>query len=277
MTEADQIAHTPSPVTKANLITDLKTLGLKPGDLVLVHSSLSALGWVSGGPVAVIEALIETIGSNGTIAMPAHSSQVTDPEFWGAPPVPEGWPEIIRDTMPAFDPRTTPTRQMGQIAELFRTWPGAMRSAHPATSFSALGPLAEQITAQHPLDDPLGAGSPLGRLYELQAKILLMGVDFDRCTALHLAELRAWPERARRRDGAPLMIDGARQWVSFEIEPVMDSDAFIPIGARALHTGIAHAGPLGQGRGMIMDMRALVDFSISEMPNPGPDTNEPGR
>src|SRR5690349_41643 len=80
---------------------------------------------------------------------------------WVAPPVPEEWWQTIRDTRPAYDPRTTRTERMGVLAETVRTWPGAVRSMHPQTSFGAIGAKAEFVTEGHALDSMLGENSPL--------------------------------------------------------------------------------------------------------------------
>ena len=119
------------PVTVASLTRDLHALGVEPGMTLLVHSSLSSLGWVCGGAQAAIEALTAALGPDGTLAMPAFSTGLTDPSEWEKPPVPESWWQPIRDSMPAFDKRVTPTRAMGAIAELFRTLPDVLRSDHP--------------------------------------------------------------------------------------------------------------------------------------------------
>ena len=169
MSEQDQIQRTFSQITVDRLIHDLQDLGLKHGDTVIVHSSLSALGWVNGGAVTVIKALLRIIGSEGNICMPAHSSNITDPANWSNPPMPESWIQTIRDTMPVFETDVTPTRDMGQIAELFRTWPKVVRSHHPFASFCAIGPFAKQITQQHALNDPFGEQSPLSTTLSTQS------------------------------------------------------------------------------------------------------------
>ena len=115
MREAEIIANTPGgPVTLAAMHADLAALGVRPGMVLLTHSSLSALGWVSGGAVAVILALEAAIGSAGTLVMPTHSGELSDPAQWEAPPVPAVWMEAIRATMPAYDAQLTPTRGHGQ-------------------------------------------------------------------------------------------------------------------------------------------------------------------
>ncbi len=216
MNEADAIARAgDAPRTRDSLAEDLRRLGVETGQIVLVHSSLSALGWVCGGPVAVIQALEDVLGPEGTLVLPAHSGDYGDPERWQNPSVPENWKPIIRASMPAFDPHRTPTRQMGAIAECFRTWPGARRSAHPQVSFAALGPHAAFITSGHTLDDSLGDHSPLARIYDLEGRVLLLGVRYERNTSFHLAEYRGLPDAARIPRGAPILETGERVWTTF--------------------------------------------------------------
>jgi aminoglycoside 3-N-acetyltransferase len=135
---------------------------------MLVHSSLSALGWVCGGAVAVVLALQEALGAQGTLVMPTHSGGLSDPRKWESPPVPQAWWQVIRDTMPAYDKAMTPTRGMGAIVEVFRQQEGTRRSAHPQTSFCARGPRAAEIVDGHELNSSFGENSPLARVYDLR-------------------------------------------------------------------------------------------------------------
>ena len=205
------------PVTVDSLQADFTVLGVESGMVLLVHSSLSALGWVNGGAVAVIIALQHVLGSTGSLVMPAHSTGLSDPSGWENPPVPQSWWHTIRETMPAYRPDLTPTRKMGVIAETFRKQNGVLRSTHPHISFCALGAHARHITDNHSLAFGMGENSPLARIYDLGGHVLLLGVGHECNSSLHLAEYRAtYPTKRIVREGAPICTSGARTWTTFE-------------------------------------------------------------
>jgi len=260
MSEEDIVHATPVPRTRESLASDLRQLGVTPGMTLLMHSSLRSLGWVSGGPTAVIQALLDVVTSAGTIVVPTHTSGNSDPAKWENPPVPQAWWSVIYATMPAFDPLTTPSYRMGQIAETFRTWPGVLRSNHPTDSFAARGHHAEYITAQHRLEYGLGEGSPLARLYDLDAWVLLLGVGYDRNTSFHLAEYRV-PHPAQALLGAPVTENGVRVWKQYrDIE--IDSDIFSDIGDDfEQDTRLVTMGRVGSAETRLFPQRPAVDFA----------------
>lgn len=230
--------------TAAELTADLRKLGVEPGMMLLVHSSLKSIGWIPGGAVALIEALREAVGPDGTIIMPAQSGDNSDPAHWIAPPVPKAYWPVIREAMPPYDPRITPTRAIGKVAEIFRTYPNVIRSLHPSCSFAALGPHATAITCEHPLDSALGEQSPNQKMVDLGAFVLQIGVDFDTCTLMHLAEYQTRC-RLRTRQGSSVTIDGQRTWQYYE-DIQMNSDEFIEPGRLLESRGLVRTGRVGE-------------------------------
>lgn len=251
------------PVTRSSIAADLRALGLAAGDVVLVHSSLSAIGWVPGGPVPVLQGLQDVLTDAGTVVMPAHTSGLTDPERWANPPVPAEWRPVIREQIPAFDPVRTPSEHMGVIAETFRTWPGVRRSAHPHVSFAAWGAQADQITQDHGLAWSLGEGSPLARVYDLNGKILLIGTT--QCTSLHLAEARAG-QVAKVREGGPVLDQGVRRWVTFE-DWDYDDGPFDDLLDGFCRAHDVRPGKVGAASTLLLEQRALVDFAHQALAN----------
>jgi aminoglycoside 3-N-acetyltransferase len=258
MSELNAIQNASSPRSRESLAEDLRALGVSPGMTLIVHSSLSSLGWVCGGPVAVVQALMDVLTEEGTLIMPTQSADYSDPEPWQNPPVPKEWHQIIRDTMPAYEPEITPTRGMGQIVETFRTWPGVIRSAHPQLSFAAWGRYKERVIHNHSLNYAFGEQSPLARIYDLNGYVLLLGVGHDSNTSLHLAETRA-PGNQTELRSAPILENGVRVWKTFE-DIVMDADQFPEVGEAFEQTHEISVGKVGSSTAKLIPQRPLVDF-----------------
>ncbi|WP_199620431.1 aminoglycoside N(3)-acetyltransferase [Paenibacillus alkalitolerans] len=259
---------------ESSLAEQLRIIGVEPGMTLLVHSSLSSVGWVPGGAVAVIRALQRALGPEGTLVMPTHTNHLTDPARWKNPPVPESWWGPIREETPAFDPLETPSWWMGAIPETFRRMRGVVRSSHPHLSFAAWGRNAEEVIRGHG-EDPsrLGAGlgdeSPVGRVYDMDGRVLLIGVGHGSNTSLHLAEYRASYEgKAFGEQWAPVIAGGKRQWVRYE-DLAFDSDDFERLGADFERDGgktdDVKTGELGMAEARFMRQRALVDFAVQWM------------
>lgn len=255
--EAKLISGSEEPLTKPMLKEMLREIGLFQGDLVLVHASLSRLGWIVGGAQTVLEALLETLRDDGTLVMPGFSSQLSDPTHWERPPVPAQWHEAIANNMPLFDPERTPTRGLSTLNELFRGLSATKRSQHPIDSFLALGLLADEITRTHPLSPTFGEGGPLGELYRGDAKVLFLGSGFDTCTSFHLAEYEN-PNAAWGKVRYPTSRrDGVTQWTTVK-ELSFQEGLFARIGADMEADGglIERRGPV-----RLFAMRYAVDYA----------------
>lgn len=168
-------------IERSQIATGLRELGLATGDLVQVHSSLSALGHVEGGAEAVVDALLDVLGPEGTLMVPTFN----------------------HGTAEVFDVRTTPSIN-GAITEAVRRRPEAYRSVHPTHPCAAIGPLAEMLTNEHLHLLTFDLRSPLGKLAAMGGSILLLGVGMDRNTMAHVGETLAnvpcigqnqWPAR----------------------------------------------------------------------------------
>lgn len=255
---------TPPVVTRADVSAALRRLGLAPGGTAVVHASLSAMGFVVGGAETIVRGVLDVLGPEGTLAAPAQSWRNLDPER-GVHDVPEVlWP-AIRAHWPPFDPDVTPSIGMGAVAEAVRTWPGARRSDHPARSWAAVGARAEAVTARHDLEDVHGDASPLGGLEHLGATILLLGVGYDKCTALHLAETRAAPPGAPRTEEVSAVLRGGRRArVAYRTLAFDDAD-FPRIGAAFEAARPVPAAPLGAAAARAVPLGELVAFAAERM------------
>lgn len=161
-------------VKKADIEQILIACGIKEGDTIMLHSSLGAMGMVEGGAKSVIDAFMNVIGENGTLAMPAFPAIGFNYDYLSGNPV--------------FDVRNTPSK-MGIITETFRKVPGVNRSLHPTDSVCALGKHAIELTQSHFGQlTPYNAQSPFYKLCSLGGKIIMLGVDLNSLTNLHTLE-----------------------------------------------------------------------------------------
>ncbi len=177
------------PLSRGDLVTALRRLSLPDDAVVCVHSSLSSLGKVDGGPTTVVEALIDTLGDNGTLVFPTFSLPGNTMEK-----------TLVGDY--TFDARNTPS-SMGAITETARRYGGFIRSIHPTHSVIARGPLAEELTKDHLTAlTPMGRGSPFFKMsYMNNAFILLLGSPFGSFPAGHCVQnrLESFPYRPYTR------------------------------------------------------------------------------
>ena len=249
-------------VLKHDILQALKNVGVEQGQSIMVHSSLSSLGFVCGGAQVVIEALLETVGNDGTVMMPTQSWKNLDPTAGVHWEEPEEWWELIRENYPAYDKDITPTNTMGAVAEMFRKWNGTLRSDHPARSVAAWGKHAEHLTDNHDLSNIFGEGSPLSKLYDLDGYVLLIGVGYDKNTSLHLADARAaYPGKHNCIEHSAIIENGKRVWKAYETLFV-DGEDFEQIGEAFEQNYNVQKVDLGNGFIKLMKQRELVDFAV---------------
>lgn len=254
-------------VLKQDIRKAFSEVGVIQGQSIMVHTSMSSLGFVCGGPQIVIEALIESVGADGTIMMPTQSWKNLDPITGVHWEEPEQWWQMIRDSWPAYNKDITPTNSMGAVAEMFRKWKGALRSDHPARSVAAYGKYAEYLTKDHDLSNIFGDGSPIGKLYELDGYVLLIGVGYDKNTSLHLADVRAkYPGKHNCTEYSAVMENGKRVWKAYDTLFV-DGEDFVRIGQEFEKVCNVYKSPLGNGTITLMRQRELVDFAVKWIEN----------
>jgi aminoglycoside 3-N-acetyltransferase len=243
---------------RASLRAELAALGVVPGDLLMVHASLRAVGPVVGGVETVIHALFDAVAPNGTLF-----AYVDFEPCWDETDDPAHVPE--------FDPRTArAARDHGLLHEALRTWPGTLRSAHPDAGVVANGPLAEWLVAPHPLRYGYGEGTPFARFVEARGKVLMLGAPLDTITLLHHAEhLAHIPDKRVVRYRRLLHGPAGATWVDFEEfdtgDPVsarLPGNCFERIAQDYLTGGRGRVGPFGAGTAHLFDGAELVRFGV---------------
>lgn len=246
--------------TRASLGAELAALGLARGDAVLAHAALRKVGPILGGPDALIAAIMDVIGPEGTL-MAYCDWQLED----GARDDP-----ALRAHIPPFDPHASrATRDNGAFPELLRTTPGAMRSGNPGASVAALGGQAAWFTADHALDYGYGPDSPFGKLLDVDGKTMLVGAPRDTMTLLHHAEhIADFPNKRVIRFEAPILADGRTEWRWFEEFDTsnppdgLPDDYFATIVTAFLATGAGRVGRVGNAETVLVPARPMVEFAV---------------
>jgi len=256
--------------TRQTLARDFQALGLRPGDIVMLHASYRALRPVQGGPDAVIDALMDAVAPSGGPVMFVSWAHSTYDAFLEG-----GLGEAERAAWPAFDPETAPVRPThgGALGACLARRPESRRSRNPDRSLLALGAAAPLLEDQ-PYDHGFGPGSPLQALYERGAKTLNLGAPLDTATILHYAEyLVEVPGKDFVTYEVPILENGGKVWRRVT---QMNRDAFVPAATgfkpdyleqviRAyLETGRQAEGPVGAARAYLFEMSDLVPFAVRD-------------
>lgn len=237
-------------ITMGRLVDDLRALGLQDGDVVLVHSSLSGLGWVEGGAATVIDALVEAVGPGGTVLFPTLTGTEQDG--------PEHPPTIELARTPCWT---------GMIPETARRRPEAVRSVHPTHSVSAIGARADAYATGHEASrTPCDARSPYARLMDEGGKILLLGgVTHESNTTLHaLEEMAEVPYHLQdeETDGIVILPDGRRVVVRTLLHLWRWEREFTKVGPYLEQAGVSITGPVGASASTLVSASGLRDVIL---------------
>ena len=246
-------------ITKEVLIHKFSQLGIKQGNTLLVHASLSSLGYVVGGAEALFLALREIIGEQGTIVVPSQTVEISDPASWQYPPVPEEWYDVIRKAMPAYSKELSYSKAMGAFSQFIGILPDSIRSNHPMYSFTAIGEKAVEIIGEDTFDFPFGEESPLARMYSIGAKVLMIGTGFETNTSLHLAENRL--NREVIQEKSKILTKTGEKWISFKNIELDIYDDYLEIQKNFTeHYTVNHIS-INESNVYLFDMKECVDFA----------------
>jgi len=253
--------------TRRTLAAQLRDIGLALDDTVMVHAALRSVGRILGGPDALIDALHDVIGPEGTILVYTDWSD----DYHDLLDDDGNVPAALRDDIPPFDPVASRARRAnGAIAELVRTRPGAKRSANPGASFAAVGGRAGWFTADHALDYGYGEQSPFAKLVQARGKVLMLGAPLDAMSLLHHAEhLARIPGKRVVRTEVPILVEGRTVWRRFEefdtSDPVVEGlpeGYFATVVEDFLATGRGVRGTVGDAASVLVPAAEMADFAV---------------
>lgn len=254
-------------LTRASLAADLRELGVRAGDAVMIHAAFSRVGKVVGGPDTLVDAVCEVLGPDGTLL--SYQDWELSVDVWDDNGRVR---ESLRDHVPPFDPATArPARDHGIIAATIGTRPGVRRSANPGASVAAIGGRAEEFVGDHPLDFGYGEGSPFAALVAAGGKVLMVGAPLDTMTLLHHAEhLAELPDKRRAHLEYPLATPTGVTWRVVEefdtSDPVvagLPDDFFRLIVEDYLATGAGRQGQIGAAPSVLVDAAGMTAFAVT--------------
>ena len=247
-------------LNEKELINQLQHLGVVEDMCLEVHVSFNSVGTIIGGPTTFVDALLKAVGNNGTIVMASQDYNNTEPLFWENPAAEIRLMNKIRKNTPGYDIYTSGQHLMGVVVENLRVRKATYHSYHPNSGFIANGKDAKYLMSNQPLSFPLSINSPLGKLYEKEnSYILLIGVNYDKATGLHLGEYLSECKNIILQGGA-VKIDGETIWKKY-LDIELDSTVFIEIGKEMEKRKMVRVGRVGDAICRLFKYTEAVDFT----------------
>lgn len=261
----------PPPRKRREIVAELAALGVRPGDVLMVHASLKAVGPVEGGAAALVEALQASVGPEGTLmAFASWDRSPYEATLNGA-----ALSDAERAAWPAFDPASAaPYPGFGLLNRYLCAADGAVRSPHPDASMVAVGAQARYLAVPHALGHAYGPGSPIDRFLKLGGRVLLLGAPLDSVTVIHYAEAVARiPGKRRVSYEMPMLdADGARMWrraEDFDSNGILDAfaqpnemDAVETIARLYASEGRAREGRVGEAHCFLIEAGDIVRYAV---------------
>ncbi|WP_420137141.1 aminoglycoside 3-N-acetyltransferase [Sphingomonas sp.] len=266
--------------TRTDLRDDLIRLGVTAGDMIMVHAAMSKVGPMLNGPDALIGALLDVIGAEGTLVAYTSWDSLHDDLLDENGRVLPRW----RDHVPGFDPTASrASRLNGILSEFIRTTPAARRSGNPGASVAAIGRRAEWLTADHPQDYGYGERSPLAKLVEAGGRVLMVGAPWDTMTLLHHADhLADVPDKTVLRYEVPFASASGTMWRMVEeydtTEPVVAAlpENYIEQAVTAfVAQGYGRQNRIGGAASLLVDARPMLSFAIEWLEHAAANSRHP--
>src|SRR5512132_1582384 len=258
--------------SREQLTAAFRALGITPGDTLMVHASVRAVGETAGGPDAIHLALKDALTPDGTLLMYAGCPQYVDEVGRGN--LSAAQEAEVLEKLPVFDATTARSaRDHGVLVEFLRTFPGSLVNRHPAR-FVAWGKQAKYLFSSQPWNYAFGRDSALDRFVVLGGKILLLGSDHDAVTFLHYVEhIADIPDKRVARFKVPVAEDGVRVWREMEefdtsgdgVHANWPDRFFAEIVDDYLLASANDGGPAGNARCYLFRARALLEFALPIM------------
>ncbi|MCA1559773.1 MAG: AAC(3) family N-acetyltransferase [Acidobacteria bacterium] len=258
--------------SRQELADGFRTLGVSPGDTVMLHASVRAVGDVAGGPDQIHLALKDALTSEGTLIM--YASCPTYYDEVGRGHLSADQERELLEKLPAFDAFTARAqRENGVLVEFLRTSPGSTVNPHVAR-FVVWGKHASVLISGQPWDYAFGHGSVLDRFVTRDGKILLLGCDHDTVTFLHYAEhIVDIPDKRVAKYKVPVDEDGRRVWRDMEEFDTSGAgvhanwpDRFF---SRIVDTYLARTnnvgGQVGDAQSFLLVSQGLLEFALPTM------------